>query len=235
MRESWCWRLVLPLGYTLQGLWSGLFHLSLSPCVEKKTWLREDPKLLTWKQVVLWGLDIQGAFLQQPWVYRRRLTWGIYLVRSRGHFFHSMASTTPKATTTTTIRLLRTMFPTVHSWAAGPVMIKEQKPKSWRLSHVCSPDLFCPVIWPTPGFTWKPRVENVKGLVRVSAYAEAEAALLLGGRRCLESILLTICEWIWGPTSLPSLEERWPHLRSQTPNPPTSTFGWSPSGLHWCL
>lgn len=37
IRESWCWRLVLLLDYTLQGLWSGLFHLSLSPCVEKRT------------------------------------------------------------------------------------------------------------------------------------------------------------------------------------------------------
>lgn len=213
MRESCCWRLVLLLGYTLQGLWSGLFHLSLSPCVEKKTWLREDPKPLSWKQFLLWGSDIWGVFislfLQKPWVYRRRLTWGIYLVRSRGHFFHSMASTTPKATTTTTIRLLRTMFPTVHSWAAGPVMIKEKKPRPWRLPHVFSPDLSLPpLIWHRPGFTWKPCVENSEGLVRASTYAEAEVVVLLGGGRCLESILLTICEWIQGPTSLLALGER---------------------------
>lgn len=36
MRESWCWCLGLLLGYTLQGLWSDLFHLSLSPWEEKK-------------------------------------------------------------------------------------------------------------------------------------------------------------------------------------------------------
>lgn len=37
MTENWCRSLSLLLGYTLQGLWSGLSHLSLSPCIEKKT------------------------------------------------------------------------------------------------------------------------------------------------------------------------------------------------------
>ena len=37
MRESWYWCPGLLLGYTLPRLWSGLFHLSLSLCVEKKT------------------------------------------------------------------------------------------------------------------------------------------------------------------------------------------------------
>ena len=51
-----------------------------------------------------------------------------------------------------------------------------------------------PLIWPPPGFTREPCVETADGVVRGSAYAEAEAALLLGGGRGLESILLTIFE-----------------------------------------
>lgn len=133
MRESCYLCLVLFLGYTLQGLWSGLFHLSLILCVEKNTWLRNYLELSTWKQVTLWGSGGRRAFrqlfFQQPWVYRRRLTWDIYLVWRWGHFFHSIANTTPRVTTITTIRLLWTMFPMMHSWAAGPVMIQEQKPR----------------------------------------------------------------------------------------------------------
>lgn len=37
MKENWRGCLVLLLGYTLQGQWSGLFRLSLSLYVKKKT------------------------------------------------------------------------------------------------------------------------------------------------------------------------------------------------------
>lgn len=126
MKENWWWCLVL-LGCTLQGPWSGLFHLSQSP-YKKKT----DRKLMGedsfWKRIVGWSSDARKV--TGSWIFPAALqfwNWAemsIYRVRSRGHFFHSTASTIPKATTTTTIRVLRTMLPTVHSWATGPVVYK---------------------------------------------------------------------------------------------------------------
>lgn len=47
------------------------------------------------------------------------------------------------------------------------------------------------LIWPPPSFNWEPCVETVEWVIRGSAYTEAEAALLLGVGKGLESILLT--------------------------------------------